>query len=52
MAIRYRFVKDEVEKGNIKIHYIPTHEHPADGFTKALAKQKHNQFKALTGIEG
>ncbi|XP_055623253.1 uncharacterized protein LOC129766690 [Toxorhynchites rutilus septentrionalis] len=52
VSIRYQFVKDVVEKGDIKLHYIPTHEHPADGFTKALAKQKHIQFMELTGIVG
>lgn len=52
VSIRYQFVKDVVEKGDIKLHYIPTHQHPADGFTKALAKQKHTQFRMLTGIVG
>ena len=36
IAIRYHFVRDEYNKSNIAIDYIPTTNQPADIITKAL----------------
>ncbi|XP_062699641.1 uncharacterized protein LOC134284649 [Aedes albopictus] len=51
-SIRYHFVKDSIENGDIKLGYISTREHPADGFTKPLARLKHVEFRKMIGIVG
>ncbi|KAL4573963.1 hypothetical protein LXL04_020785 [Taraxacum kok-saghyz] len=38
IALRYHFIKDHVEDGNIEIHFVKTTEQLADIFTKALAE--------------
>lgn len=38
--VRYHFVRDEVYRKIIDVHYIPTREQLADIFTKALEKQQ------------
>ncbi|CAI7831409.1 unnamed protein product [Closterium sp. NIES-54] len=40
IALRYFFVKDEIEKGKLELSYCPTSEMAADYLTKKLAKQK------------
>lgn len=32
----YHFIREKVQKGNIKVQYIPTNEQVADVFTKGL----------------
>ena len=39
--IKYHFVTDEVEKGNVRLQWIPTTEQLADVLTKALGVQQH-----------
>lgn len=39
--IRYHFIREIQEQGNIKIKHLPTDEMIADIFTKPLAKAKH-----------
>ena len=36
IALRYHFIKDHVEEGNIEVHFIKTTKQLADIFTKAL----------------
>lgn len=50
ISIRFHFVKDTLERGDIKLYYIPTQQQPADGFTKVLPKQKHEVFRSYLGI--
>jgi hypothetical protein len=38
LNIKYHHFKEEVKKGIISIHYVPTYEQIADIFTKALAE--------------
>ncbi|CAI7802549.1 unnamed protein product [Closterium sp. NIES-53] len=38
IALRYFFVKDEIEKGRLKLSYCPTSEMAADYLTKKLGK--------------
>ncbi|CAI7856379.1 unnamed protein product [Closterium sp. NIES-53] len=40
IALRYFFVKDEIEKGRLELSYCPTSEMAADYLTKKLGKQK------------
>ncbi|XP_071727158.1 secreted RxLR effector protein 161-like [Rutidosis leptorrhynchoides] len=41
--VRYHFIKDHVEKGNIELYFVPTEYQLADMFTKAL-DEKHLDF--------
>ena len=50
IGIRYHFIKDYVQKGVVKLEYIPTNEQVADIFTKALPCGKHVYFKDKMGV--
>ena len=45
--IRYFFVTDQVEKGNLRVEYCPTGEMVADFMTKPLQGQQFERLKAL-----
>ncbi|CAI7787118.1 unnamed protein product [Closterium sp. NIES-53] len=49
IALRYFFVKDEIEKGRLELSYCPTSEMAADYLTKKLGKQKFEYYMLLTG---
>ncbi|CAI7785489.1 unnamed protein product [Closterium sp. NIES-53] len=49
IALRYFFVKDEIEKGRLELSYCPTSEMAADYLTKKLQKQKFEYCMLLTG---
>ncbi|CAI7748936.1 unnamed protein product [Closterium sp. NIES-53] len=49
IALRYFFVKDEIEKGRLELSYCPTSEMTADYLTKKLGKQKFEYCTLLTG---
>ncbi|CAI7870664.1 unnamed protein product [Closterium sp. NIES-53] len=49
IALRYFFVKDEIEKGKLDLSYCPTSEMAADYLTKKLGKQKFEYCMMLTG---
>ena len=36
IEVRYHFLRDNVEKGNISLSYVPTQDQLADIFTKPL----------------
>ena len=36
IALRYHFIKDHVEEGNIEVHFVKTTDQLADIFTKSL----------------
>ena len=50
-ALRYYYVRQEIEKGNIKVEYLPTTEMPADGLTKPLPNTKFQQFIQLLNLK-
>lgn len=50
ISIRYHFVRDALDQGNVTLDYVSTKQQPADGFTKSLTKQNHEAFKKLLGI--
>ena len=43
--IRYFFLTDQIEKGNLAIEYVPTDEMNADFFTKPLQGAKFEKFR-------
>ncbi|CAI7932335.1 unnamed protein product [Closterium sp. NIES-54] len=49
IALRYFFVKDEIEKGRLELSYCPTSEMAADYVTKKLGKHKFEYCMLLTG---
>ena len=50
-ALRYYYVRQELEKGSIKIEYLPTNKMPADGLTKPLSQSKFNDFIKLINLQ-
>ena len=47
LNIRYFFVTDQVEKGNLSIEYCPTNQMLADYMTKPLHGAKFARFRQL-----
>ena len=48
IALRYHFIKDHVEDGNIEVHFVKTTEQLADIFTKALDEKSF--LRILEGL--
>jgi len=48
--VRYHFIRDHVEKGNIILNYCPTDLMVADAFTKPLERVKLMQHVAAMGL--
>uniref|UniRef100_A0A093ULP4 Retrovirus-related Pol polyprotein from transposon TNT 1-94 n=1 Tax=Talaromyces marneffei PM1 TaxID=1077442 RepID=A0A093ULP4_TALMA len=49
--IHNHWVRQEVQKGDVQVHYMPTKDMIANGLTKALSKQEHQKFLKQIGIE-
>lgn len=50
MDLRFYWLRDEVEKGSIRVEYIGTEEMPADLLTKSLARIKVQRFAEMMGL--
>ncbi|KAI3510618.1 hypothetical protein L1887_17750 [Cichorium endivia] len=48
--IRYHFLKDNIQKGHIELHFVPTEEQVADIFTKPLDENKFLHFLGRLGM--
>ena len=48
--IRYHFIRDMVQKGAVKLKYVPTEEHVADVLTNPLAHVKFEYFQENIGL--
>jgi hypothetical protein len=48
--IRHHFIRDHVEKKNIRIEYEPTETNTADILTKALAESRFNDLRIRLGM--
>lgn len=48
--IKYHHIRDLVGKGVIGISYVPSSEMAADGFTKALDRDKFVEFRNMIGM--
>ncbi|KAL4573556.1 hypothetical protein LXL04_020366 [Taraxacum kok-saghyz] len=48
--IRYHFLKDNIQKGHIELHFAPTNEQIADVLSKALAESKFLYFVGRLGM--
>ena len=45
IEIRYHFIRDMVQKGAVKLQYIPTDDQTADVLTKLIPKANLNTFE-------
>ncbi|KAF0727961.1 hypothetical protein Ae201684_014072 [Aphanomyces euteiches] len=50
MDIKYRFVRDAVQKGRIVVGYFGTDEMPADGLTKALSVERFEEARKMLHV--
>ncbi len=48
--IRYHYLRQKYESGEIALDYTPTHAQPADVLTKGLGREKHDQFRFQMGM--
>ena len=44
IEIRYHFIRDMIQKGVVKLKYVPKEEQVADVLTKPLARVKFEYF--------
>ena len=47
LNVRYFFLTDQVEKGNLSIEYCPTDDMWGDFMTKPLQSEKFEKFRGL-----
>ena len=50
IEIKYHFIRDMVQKGAVKLKYVPTEEQVADVLTKPLARVKFEYFQDKLGL--
>ena len=50
IRLRYHFIRQYVQEGVIKPHYVSTHENIADIFTKNLLKDKFLELRQAMGL--
>jgi hypothetical protein len=50
IEIKYHFIRDMIQKGVVKLQYVPTDQQVADILTKPLAKGKLEEFRDKLGL--
>jgi hypothetical protein len=50
IEIKYYFIQDKVQEGEVKLQYIPTYEQIADILTNPLSRIKFAYFRDKLGI--
>jgi reverse transcriptase-like protein len=50
IEVRFHFLRDHVEKGDIELSYVPTHDQLADIFTKPLDQSTFNRLRGELGV--
>ena len=48
--VRYHFIRDHIEKGNVELHFIPTENQLADIFTKPLDDRTFKRLVSELGM--
>ena len=51
IEIRYHFIRELVERGEIKMEFCKTEEQLADIFTKPIATEKFIKFRDMLGVQ-
>lgn len=50
MALRYHYLRLQVEEGHVVLNYVPTDQMLADVLTKSLVSSKHWKFCHMMGL--
>jgi hypothetical protein len=50
IEIKYHYIRDMVQRKEVHVQYLPTHEQIPDIFTKLLAKTKFEYFHERLGL--
>ena len=50
IEIKYRYIKDMVQRGAVKLQYVATNKHIADVLTNTLARVKFEYFREKLGV--
>lgn len=50
IALRYRFIKDHFEDGNVEVHFVRFSDQMVDIFTKALPEASFNRILQGLGM--
>jgi hypothetical protein len=50
IEIKYYFIRDKVQEGEVKLQYIPTDEQTTDILKKPLSRIKFTYFREKMGI--
>ena len=50
IEIQYHYIRDMVQRGEVKLQYVVTDEHIANFFTKPLARVKFEYFREKLGV--
>jgi hypothetical protein len=50
IEIKYHYIRDMVERKEVHVQYLPTHEHIADIFNKPLATTMFKYFRERLGL--
>jgi hypothetical protein len=51
IEIKYHYIRGMVQRKEVHVQYLPTHEHIADIFTKPLARTKFEYFRERLDLE-
>ena len=50
IEIKFHYIRDMVQKGVLKLHYVATEEKTTDVLTKPLARVKLEYFRERVGV--
>ena len=51
IAIKYHFIRDEVQKGTVNVQYCKTEDMAADMMTKGLYSDRFSKLRKMAGVE-
>ena len=50
VGIKYHFIREQVEKGTVKLEYCPSKDMVADILTKGLNKDQFYKIRDMSGV--
>lgn len=51
IGIQHHYVRERVSDGEVELKFVPTEQQIADGLTKALPRDRFEQFRSALGLE-